>query len=117
MMYFLGPNCVFTNVINPRAFISRKSEFKSTMINKGATIGANSTIICGHSIGKYAMIGAGCVVAHNIPDYALVIGNPDKLLGYVCKCGCRLNEKLICSECGKEYECFDGLIKLKGDKQ
>ena len=65
---FLGPNCVFTNVINPRAFISRKHEFKKTIVGKGATIGANATIICGHNIGEYAMIGAGCVVAHNVPE-------------------------------------------------
>lgn len=113
---FLGPNCVFTNVINPRAFISRKHKFKSTVVNKGATIGANATIICGHIIGKYAMIGAGCVVAHDVPDYALVVGNPDRMLGYVCECGYRLNDKLVCTECGKEYEHLNNSIHLKGDK-
>lgn len=101
---FLGPNCVFTNVINPRAFISRKHEFKRTIVENGASIGANATIVCGHKIGKYAMVGAGCVVAHNIPDYALVVGNPDKIIGYVCECGCRLREKLTCDECGKTYK-------------
>lgn len=100
---FLGPNCVFTNVINPRAFISRKHEFRKTIVDKGATIGANATIICGHTIGKYAMVGAGCVVAHDVSDFTLVVGNPDKILGYVCECGCRLNMNLICSTCGKEY--------------
>ena len=114
---FLGPNCVFTNVINPRAFISRKHEFKQTEIHKGATIGANSTLICGHNVGRYAMVGAGCVVAHDVPDYSLVIGNPDKVVGYVCECGCRLDEKLTCIECGKEYESIDGQIRLKGDKK
>ena len=114
---FLGPNCVFTNVINPRAFISRKHEFRKTMVAKGATIGANATIICGHDIGKYAMIGAGCVVAHNVPDYALVVGNPDRLLGHVCQCGCRLNSDLVCTECGKEYERINNQIILKGDKE
>ena len=113
---FLGPNCVFTNVINPRAFISRKHEFKKTIICKGATIGANSTIICGHNIGKYAMIGAGCVVTHNVDDYSLVVGNPDRLLGYVCQCGCRLNDKLTCNECGKEYQKTNGRIRMKGDQ-
>lgn len=113
---FLGPNCVFTNVINPRAFISRKHEFKKTVVGKGATIGANATIICGHNIGEYAMIGAGCVVAHNVLDYNLVVGNPDKLLGFVCQCGCRLNDQLVCTECGKEYQNNNGQISLKGDK-
>lgn len=111
---FLGPNCVFTNVINPRAFISRKHEFKTTKVGKGATIGANATIVCGHEIGKYAMIGAGTVVTHDVPDYCLVVGNPDQLLGYVCQCGCRLNEKLICAECGKKYNKTDKGIILEG---
>lgn len=112
---FLGPNCVFTNVINPRAFISRKHEFKKTKVGRGATIGANATIICGHDIGEYAMVGAGTVVAHNVVNYSLVVGNPDKMLGYVCQCGCRLNKNLICSECGKEYENNNTQIMLKGE--
>ncbi len=113
---FLGPNCVFTNVINPRAFISRKHQFKKTIVRRGATIGANATIICGHNIGEYAMVGAGCVVAHNVPAYNIVVGNPDKLLGYVCQCGCKLNQRLVCAECGKEYELVNEQIILKGDK-
>ncbi len=112
---FLGPSCVFTNVINPRAFISRKHEFKKTRVGKGATIGANATIVCGHDIGQYAMVGAGTVVVHNVPNYNIVVGNPDRLLGYVCQCGCRLNENLICRECGKEYECVENQIVLKGE--
>ena len=100
---FLGPNCVFTNVINPRAFISRKHEFKKTTIRKGATIGANATLICGHNIGRYAMVGAGTVVTHDVDDYTLVVGNPDRVLGYVCECGCRLDDYYICAQCGKEY--------------
>ena len=100
---FLGPNCVFTNVINPRAFISRKNEFKETIVRKGATVGANATLICGHTIGKYSMIGAGTVVAHNVLDYTLVVGNPDRIIGYVCQCGCRLNNHYVCSQCGKKY--------------
>ena len=112
---FLGPNCVFTNVINPRAFISRKNEFKKTVVKKGATIGANSTIVCGHTIGSYSMVGAGCVVAHDVEDNNLVVGNPDKLLGFVCKCGCRLDEKLKCNECGNQYVDLDGKIELKGE--
>ena len=110
---FLGPNCVFTNVINPRAFISRKHEFKKTVVRKGATIGANATIICGHDIGEYAMIGAGAVVAHDVGDYSLVVGNPDRLIGYVCQCGCRLNNEYMCTECGKEYYKIETKIKLK----
>lgn len=113
---FLGPNCVFTNVINPRAFISRKHEFRETIVHKGATIGANATLICGHNIGKFALVGAGTVVAHDVPDYALVVGNPDKEIGYVCECGCRLNNQLQCIECDKQYENKNGQICPKGEK-
>ena len=84
---FLGPSCVFTNVINPRSFISRKEEFRTTLVQRGATIGANATIICGVTIGEYAMIGAGSVVTKDIPDYALVVGNPGKQIGWVDKEG------------------------------
>ncbi|MBN1039948.1 N-acetyltransferase [Clostridium botulinum] len=114
---FLGPSCVFTNVINPRSFIERKSEYKQTIIGKGASVGANVTIVCGHNIGKYALIGAGAVVTKNIPDYALVVGNPAIVKGYVCKCGSKLdfkNNKAICESCNEEYiksdekvECVD----------
>ena len=84
---FLGPSCVFTNVINPRSFISRRNEFCQTLVKKGATIGANATIICGITIGEYAMIGAGAVVTKDVPDYALIIGNPGKQIGWVDKEG------------------------------
>ena len=84
---FLGPSCVFTNVINPRSFISRKDEFRHTLVKKGATIGANATIICGVTIGEYAMIGAGAVVTKDVPDYALIVGNPGKQIGWVDKEG------------------------------
>ncbi|EES50991.1 N-acetyltransferase [Clostridium botulinum] len=114
---FLGPSCVFTNVINPRSFIERKSEYKQTIIGKGASVGANVTIVCGHNIGKYALIGAGAVVTKNIPDYALVVGNPAIVKGYVCKCGSKLDfkeNKAICESCNEEYiksdekvECVD----------
>ncbi|NBJ02540.1 N-acetyltransferase [Lachnospiraceae bacterium] len=111
---FFGPNCVFTNVINPRSFISRKQEFKETVLKKGATIGANATIICGHTIGKYSMVGAGTVVAHDVKDYSLVVGNPDRQIGFVCKCGCRLDKEYRCCECGKEYKMINStLISLK----
>lgn len=101
---FLGPSCVFTNVINPRSFIERKNEYKQTLIKKGATVGANSTIVCGNTIGKYALIGAGSVVTKNVPDYAMVYGNPAKIHGYICECGIKLNEELTCPHCGKEYK-------------
>jgi len=84
---FLGPSCVFTNVINPRSFIVRKEEFRQTLVKKGATIGANATIICGITIGEYAMIGAGAVVTKDVPDYALIVGNPGKQIGWVDKEG------------------------------
>lgn len=103
---FLGPSCVFTNVVNPRSFIERKSEYRDTIIGKGASVGANVTIVCGHNIGKYALIGAGAVVTKNIPDYALVVGNPASILGYVCECGERLrfkDEHATCCDCGKRY--------------
>lgn len=100
---FLGPNCVFTNVLTPRSFISRKNEFKKTIVKKGATIGANATILCGHTIGRYAMIGAGAVVTKDVHDYELVVGNPARKAGYVCECGKRLSDELQCSECGKKY--------------
>ncbi len=87
---FLGPSCVFTNVINPRSFIVRKEEFRKTLVKKGATVGANATIICGVTIGEYAMIGAGAVVTKDVKPYALVVGNPAKQIGWICKCGNRL---------------------------
>lgn len=103
---FLGPNCVFTNVINPRSFIEKKHEFKKTIVKKGATVGANATILCGNTIGCYAMIGAGAVVTHNVDAYQLVVGNPARIAGYVCKCGEKLtqtDEKYICNVCGRQY--------------
>lgn len=104
---FLGPSCVFTNVINPRAFIERKSEYRKTVVKKGASIGANATIVCGHDIGRYAFVGAGAVVTQNVPDYALVYGAPARIRGYVCQCGEKLHfeeGKASCSACGKMYE-------------
>lgn len=111
---FLGPSCVFTNVINPRSFISRKDEYRKTVIKKGASIGANATIVCGHDIGKYAFVAAGSVVTKDIPDYALVMGNPARVKYYMCKCGTKLefkNDKAQCSECGLKYESKDGIVE------
>lgn len=100
---FLGPNCVFTNVINPRSFISRKNEFRKTTVKEGATIGANATIICGCIIGKYALVGAGTVVTKDVPDFAVFYGNPGRVKGYVCECGHKLDKGYRCSKCGKKY--------------
>lgn len=103
---FLGPSCVFTNVINPRSFISRKDEYKKTIIKKGATIGANATIVCGHTINEYAFIGAGSVVTKDVPAYALMVGNPAKLRYYVCECSKKMDfidNKFECPICGKKY--------------
>lgn len=103
---FLGPSMVFTNVINPRAFIERKQEFKPTLIKKGASIGANATVICGHTIGEYALVGAGAVVTHDVPAYALVLGTPARFHGWVCRCGVKLEFKEtrgVCPECRSRY--------------
>lgn len=110
---FCGPSMVFTNIMNPRSeFPQRGSEFYlNTLIKKSASLGANSTIVCGHTVGKYAFVGAGSTVTKDVPDYALVVGNPAKLLSWVCACGNRLsmstdtqsNESDTCSKCGREY--------------
>jgi UDP-2-acetamido-3-amino-2,3-dideoxy-glucuronate N-acetyltransferase len=102
---FCGPSMVFTNVINPRAFIERKAEFKKTIVKRGATIGANATIVCGVVIGRYALIGAGAVITTDVPDYGLFLGVPAKQKGWVCKCGNTLkfeNDYSKC-KCGNEY--------------
>jgi UDP-2-acetamido-3-amino-2,3-dideoxy-glucuronate N-acetyltransferase len=99
---FCGPSMVFTNVYNPRSHIPRKSEIRETLVRKGATLGANCTIVCGHTIGKYAFVGAGAVVTEDVPDYALVVGNPARQVGWMCECGERLDEIDICKKCGKD---------------
>ena len=111
---FLGPSCVFTNVINPRSYIPRKHEYRSTLLKEGATIGANATIVCGYTIGKFAFVAAGSVVTKDIPDYALVMGNPAKFKYYVCECANKLDfidNKAVCSSCGKKYEQHEGVVK------
>jgi len=104
---FCGPSVVFTNVINPRAFIERKHEIKSTLVQEGATLGANSTIVCGVTVGAYALIGAGSVVTRDVPPYALMVGVPARRVRWVCRCGVTLPEgagdELTCSACGKGY--------------
>ncbi len=103
---FCGPSCVFTNVINPRSHVSRKHEYRPTLIKQGATLGANAVIVCGHTVGRYAFVGAGAIVTHDVPDHALVVGNPARRIGWVCACGVRLSnsaDKLACPECGANY--------------
>lgn len=111
---FLGPSMVFTNVVNPRSFVNRKDEFRKTLVRKGATIGANATIVCGHDIGRYAFIGAGTVVTKTVPDYALVVGNPSRQIGWVSALGHKLEfDKYgfaVCPESGSHYQLKDGKV-------
>ena len=100
---FLGPSCVFTNVKHPRAHVARKDAFLRTRVGRGATIGANATIVCGVEIGAYAMIGAGAVVTHDVPAHALVVGTPARRVGWACRCGETLPEALACQRCGDVY--------------
>lgn len=106
---FCGPACVFTNVYNPRAFIERKEEFRSTLVKRGASIGANATIVCGATIGRYAFVGAGAVVKDDVPDYAVVVGVPAKQKDWICKCGltlraCSKSGRIRCRSCGSGYK-------------
>ena len=111
---FVGPSAVFTNVINPRSAISRKNEFKKTLVQKGATIGANATIVCGVTIGKYAFIGAGAVVTKDVPAYALMKGNPAIFSGWMSEHGQKLffdsNNNAVCSESGQAYQIINGIV-------
>jgi UDP-2-acetamido-3-amino-2,3-dideoxy-glucuronate N-acetyltransferase len=106
---FCGPSMVFTNVINPRGHISRKDSYLRTLVRKGATIGANATIICGSEIGAFAFVGAGAVVTSKVDEYALMLGNPARRVGWMCACGVKLNGlgKVKCSDCGILYRIFD----------
>ena len=112
---FLGPSCVFTNVINPRSHVSRKEEYRTTRIEKGASIGANATVVCGHTIGRYAMIGAGSVITHDVSPYALVVGNPARQIGWVSEYGCRLSfdeqGNAVCPESGEVYRLEGGVMR------
>ncbi len=111
---FLGPSCVFTNVVNPRSSVNRRGEYAKTHVGKGATIGANATIVCGHDIGSYAFIGAGAVVTKDIKPYALVVGNPAKQIGWMSEYGHRLNfdtnNIAICPESNEKYKYNDGKV-------
>jgi len=101
---FCGPSMVFTNIMNPRAHIPRMHEVRSTLVRKGASLGANCTIVCGRTVGRYAFVGAGSVVTRNVPDHALVVGNPARRIGWMCACGGRLDETLGCPDCGQAYQ-------------
>jgi UDP-2-acetamido-3-amino-2,3-dideoxy-glucuronate N-acetyltransferase len=103
---FCGPSMVFTNVINPRSHVSRKDEYLRTLVRRGATLGANSTIVCGNTIGEYAFVAAGAVVTHDVAAYALVVGTPARRFGWMCRCGVRLPDgtKVQCAACGQAYE-------------
>ena len=115
---FCGPSMVFTNVTNPRSHVSRKDEYRRTLVRRGASIGANATVVCGNTIGRYAFIGAGAVVTRDVPDYAMVVGNPGRVVGWMCQCGVKLalgtsagaNDRATCSACGNKYARKDGSV-------
>lgn len=113
---FLGPSAVFTNVINPRSAVIRKNEYKKTLIKKGCSIGANATIICGVTLGRYSFIGAGTVVTKDVPDYALMVGNPAHQLGWMSRDGQRLEfdgeGRATCNASGENYVLVNGVVKL-----
>lgn len=107
---FCGPSCVFTNVNNPRANVSRKDEFRPTRIGQGASIGANATIVCGHSLGMFCFIGAGAVVTKDVPDFALMVGNPALRIGWMSRAGERLTEDLVCPRTKQAYSLRNGAL-------
>jgi len=114
---FLGPSCVFTNVINPRSAINRRGQYLKTHVGKGASVGANATIVCGHNIGEFAFIGAGAVVTKTVLPYSLVIGNPARQTGWISQAGHKLifddNGIAICPETKEEYSCQNNIVKKK----
>jgi len=111
---FCGPSMVFTNVVNPRSHVTRRDEYKTTLVKRGASMGANCTIVCGTTIGRYAFVGAGSVVTRDIPDYALVYGNPARLRGWMCACGIAVDfdpsGKAACKSCGAAYSKTDQTV-------
>jgi UDP-2-acetamido-3-amino-2,3-dideoxy-glucuronate N-acetyltransferase len=119
---FLGPSMVFTNVINPRSHVNRKDEYRPTLVRRGASIGANATVICGVTLGCYSFIGAGAVVTRDVPDYALVVGNPGRVRGWMCQCGIKLTFKdedgkllATCVDCGSRYEKQENFVTWIGE--
>jgi UDP-2-acetamido-3-amino-2,3-dideoxy-glucuronate N-acetyltransferase len=110
---FCGPSCVFTNVVNPRSHVSRKSEYQATLVRRGATIGANATIVCGATLGAYCFIGAGAVVRGEVPAFALMVGVPARQVGWICQCGVRLRldgGAASCDACGARYREAEGRL-------
>jgi UDP-2-acetamido-3-amino-2,3-dideoxy-glucuronate N-acetyltransferase len=119
---FCGPSMVFTNVNNPRSEVVRKNEYRPTLVKRGATLGANCTIVCGHTIGEYAFVAAGAVISHDVPDYALVAGVPARQLGWMCRCAAERLEfsdtcEARCTACGMQYLFNDGAVRPVDDKQ
>ncbi len=114
---FLGPSCVFTNVVNPRSNVNRRGQYAKTVVKHGASIGANATIVCGNDIGRFAFVGAGAVITKTVPDYALMVGNPARQLGWMSEFGHRLhfneNKIAICPESENEYILLDGVVSKK----
>jgi UDP-2-acetamido-3-amino-2,3-dideoxy-glucuronate N-acetyltransferase len=120
---FCGPSMVFTNVINPRSHVSRKDEYRNTLVKRGASLGANCTVVCGYTVGTYALVGAGAVVTKDVPDYALVVGNPGRITGWMCECGVNLAagmrppESADCRACGVAYRVHEGrLARLAAER-
>ncbi len=115
---FLGPSMVFTNVVNPRSHVSRKHEYQRTLVRRGASIGANATIVCGHTLGEYSFVAAGAVVTKDVPDFALVAGVPARIIGWMCRCGERLElgvrvgegKEVVCRACGERYMGLGGAL-------
>jgi UDP-2-acetamido-3-amino-2,3-dideoxy-glucuronate N-acetyltransferase len=120
---FLGPSMVFTNVVNPRSHVVRKDEYRQTLVKRGVTIGANATVVCGVTLGRYAFVGAGAVVTRDVPDYALVHGTPARTEGWMCHCGIKLAfesvngiEQATCAECGSQYEKQEQVVRAAPGK-
>jgi len=113
---FCGPSMVFTNVVNPRSHVVRKHEYQRTVVGRGASLGANCTVVCGHNVGRFAFVGAGAVVTKDVPDHALVVGNPGRVAGWVCECGIKLASgatppaAATCGSCGARYVLADGRL-------
>jgi len=121
---FLGPSMVFTNVINPRSHVNRKEEYLPTRVGRGATIGANATIVCGVNLGEYCFVGAGAVVTRDVPAYGLVHGNPARRRGWMCQCGAKLNVPanmgegtVACVQCGSRYVLHSDLLSTEGSQR
>jgi UDP-2-acetamido-3-amino-2,3-dideoxy-glucuronate N-acetyltransferase len=117
---FCGPSMVFTNVVNPRSHLERKNEYKQTLVRRGASIGANATVVCGVTLGEHCFIGAGAVVTRDVPDYALVYGNPARVRGWVCYCGVKLTlgtsqgrESATCEACGRRYDRENHIVCMR----